>query len=70
MAKEYQHTLCSPGREMQINSVGLGLHTPERWQEITKVNAGKSPSTHFKVIVSPSVVLVVATTLTLGDNTG
>ncbi len=55
---------------MQTNSAGSGLHTPERLQEITRVNAGKSPSSHFKVIVSPSVVPVVDTTLTLGVNTG
>ncbi len=56
--------------EVQTNSAGSGLHTPERWQEITRGNTGKSPSLHWKVTVSPSVVPVVDTTLTLGDNNG
>ncbi len=60
----------SPWGEVQTNSAGSGLHTPERLQVIMRVNAGKSPSSHCKVTVSPSVVPVVDTTLTLGDNTG
>ncbi len=55
---------------MQINSTGLGLHTPALLQVIMTGITGKSPSSHCKVPVSPSVVPVVDTTLTLGDNTG
>ncbi len=58
--------VSSPWGEVQTNSAGSGFHTPERLQEITRDN----PSSHCKVTVSPSVVPVVDTTLTLGDNTG
>ncbi len=55
---------------MQTSSAGLGLHTPALLQVIMTGITGKSPSTHSKVTVSPSVVPVNDTTLTLGDNTG
>ncbi len=38
--------------------------------ELVDSEFGKSPSSHCKVTVSPSVVPVVDTTLTLGVNTG
>ncbi len=59
-----------PGLVVQTSSVGSGLHTPALLQVIMTGITGKSPSSHCKVTVSPSVVPVVDTTLTLGDNTG
>ncbi len=59
-----------PGLVVQTSSAGLGLHTPALLQVIMTSITGKSPSSHCKVTVSPSVVPVVDTTLTLGDNTG
>ncbi len=59
-----------PGLTLQTNSAGLGLHTPALLQVIMTGITGKSPSSHCKVTVSPSVVPVVDTTLTLEDNTG
>ncbi len=55
---------------LHTNSAGSGLHTPALLQVIKTGITGKSPSSHCKVTVSPSVVPVVDITLTLGDNTG
>ncbi len=57
-----------PGLVVQTSSAGLGLHTLALLQVIMTGITGKSPSSHCKVTVSPSVI--VDTTLTLGDNTG
>ncbi len=59
-----------PDRVVQTSSAGSGLHTPALLQVIMTGITGKSPSTHCKVTVSPSVVPVVDTILTLGGNTG
>ena len=56
-----------PGLVVQTSSVGLGLHIPALLHVIMTGITGKSPSSHCKDTVSPSVV---DTTLTLGDNTG
>ena len=67
----FKHTHCGiHWIEKQTSSAGLGLHTPALLQVIKTGITGKSPSLHCKVTVSPSVVPVVDTTLTLGDNTG
>ncbi len=55
---------------LHTNSAGLGLHTPALLQVIMTGITGKSPSAHFKVTVSPSVVPVVDIRKTLEDNTG
>ncbi len=59
-----------PDMTVQTNSAGSGLHAPAQLQVCMIGITGKSPSSHCKVTVSPSVVPVIDTTLTLGDNTG
>ncbi len=72
MNKERRSAYCSyiPDLVVQTSSAGLGLHTPALLQVIMTGITGKSPSSHCKDTVSPSVVPVVDITLTLGDNTG
>ncbi len=59
-----------PGMALQTSSAGSGLQTLALLQVIRTGMTGRSPSSHCKVTVSPSVVPVGAITLTLGDNTG